>query len=278
MAIYRDGGDKRDKRNSFTSSAEMRHMLHVIRRFGSRVIVVSMNLSIIIPAYNEEKYLPGTLDAINAAVKDVDAEVIVVDNQSTDATNETAVVRGAKVVMELEHNIARVRNSGADAASGDVLVFIDADTTVRPGTFEKLVDAMSDEHCFGGSAAVEYEPINNRLVIAWFMLLWPFLGKLTKMRGGALQFCRAGIFRDLDGYDTTIYVGEDIDFHWRLDKLAVDRGGHTAFIEEPKVLTSSRRWNRMGLIRMLFFTHPVTVLLAWRVRSFWKDWYEDAIR
>ncbi len=234
-------------------------------------------LSIIIPAYNEEKYLAATLDAINEALA-IDGEVIVVDNLSTDSTRDIAVSRGAKVVTEHERNIGRVRNTGADVAAGDVLVFIDADTVVRPGVFEKIAGAMSDDRCLGGSGAVEYEPINNRLVVAWFMLLWPLLGNLTRMRGGALQFCRADVFRELGGYDTTIYVGEDIDFHWRLDRLARERESHTAFIEDPKVLTSSRRWNRMGLVRMLFFTHPITVLLAWRVRSFWKDWYDDVIR
>lgn len=238
-----------------------------------------MNLSIVIPAYNEEKYLPQTLDAMNAALSGIDgAEIIVVDNESTDSTLDIAITRGTKVVTELEHNIAKVRNTGAAAASGNVLVFIDADTIVRPGMFEKIVEAMADENCFGGSSAVEYEPIKGRIIVEWFMLLWPFLGNLTKMRGGALQFCRAEIFHELGGYDTSIYVGEDIDFHWRLDRLARDRGGRTAFIEDPKVLTSSRRWNRMGLIRMLFFTHPITLLLAWRLRSFWKDWYENAIR
>lgn len=237
-----------------------------------------MKLSIIIPAYNEEKYLPATLDAIDAAKSGLDAEVIVVDNRSTDATGDIASKRGAIVIHEHEHNIGKVRNTGAESASGDVLVFIDADSIVRPGIFEKIVEAMSDDRCFGGSGAVEYEPIESRLIIVWFMLLWPFLGKLTKMRGGALQFCRSDIFRELTGYDTTIYVGEDIDFHWRLDRLARKRNCHTSFIEDPKILTSSRRWNRMGLVRMLFLTHPITVLLAWRVRSFWKDWYEDTIR
>jgi len=236
-----------------------------------------VKLSIIIPAYNEENYLPATLEAIDAA-KTGNAEIIVVDNESTDSTRQTAEDRGATVVMETERNIGKVRNTGAGAATGDVLVFIDADSIVRPGTFEKIIDAMSDQSCLGGSAAVEYEPIESRLIIVWFMLLWPVLGKLTKMRGGALQFCRSDVFAELGGYDTTIYVGEDIDFHWRLDRLARERNGHTSFIEEPKVLTSSRRWNRMGLVRMLFFTHPITVLLAWRVRSFWKDWYEDTIR
>lgn len=236
-----------------------------------------MDLSIIIPAYNEENYLAATLDAITAALVG-DAEIIVVDNKSTDGTRDIALTRGARVVTETEHNIGKVRNTGAEAARGDVLVFIDADTLVRPGVFQRIAEAMSDERCLGGSSEAEYEPIENRTFVRWFMKLWPLLGKLTKIRGGALQFCRSDVFRELGGYDPTIYVGEDIDFHWRLDRLAQQRGGHTAFIDEPKVLTSSRRWNRMGLIRMLFFTHPITIFLAWRVRSFWKDWYDDLIR
>ncbi|MEO8041575.1 MAG: glycosyltransferase [Acidobacteriota bacterium] len=238
-----------------------------------------MKISIVIPAYNEEKYLPDTLAALTQALALVDdAEIIVVDNMSTDSTTEIAANCGANVVTESVRNIGYVRNTGANASTGDVIVFIDADSIVRPGVFEKIIAAMSDERCLGGSAAVEYEPIESRIVVIWFMLLWPFLGKLMKMRGGALQFCRAEIFRELGGYDTSIYVGEDIDFHWRLDKLAVKRACFTAFIEEPRVLTSSRRWNKMGLVRMMFFTHPITVLLAWRIRSFWKDWYEDVIR
>ena len=137
---------------------------------------------------------------------------------------------------------------------------------------------MADPKCFGGSVEVEYEGPYTRFWMSFFMKLWVVLGKFTKIRGGALQYCRRDIFTELGGYDETIYVGEDIDFHWRLDRLARRRGGHTSFIEEPRVITSSRRWNRMGLIRMLFFTHPITIFLAWRFKSFWKDWYERAIR
>ena len=236
-----------------------------------------MKLSIIIPAYNEENYLPATLDAINAALTD-DAEVIVVDNLSTDATRQIAEERCAIVITETERNIGKVRNTGAEAATGDVLVFIDADSIVRPGIFEKIVEAASDERCLGGSAAIEYEPIPHRTLIRWFIKLYPILGNWMKMRGGALQFCRPDVFRDLEGFDSTIYVGEDIDFGWRLDRLARDRHARTSFIEDPKVLTSSRRWNRMGVVRLLFFTHPFVVLTVWRVRSFWSDWYEDTIR
>lgn len=126
--------------------------------------------------------------------------------------------------------------------------------------FEKIVEAMADPRCIGGSVAVEYENEFRRVWVRWFMKLWPFLGKLLRIRQGALQFCRRDVFYELGAYDTTIYVGEDIDFHWRLDKLARRRGCFTAFIEEPKVVTSSRRWDKMGLVRMLLVTHPVYYL------------------
>src|SRR5215218_6815865 len=236
-----------------------------------------MKLSIIIPAYNEEIYLPATLDAIEAAITG-DVEIIVVDNESTDSTRALAVEHSATVVHENEHNIAKVRNTGAATAVGDVFVFIDADTIVRPDSLAKIREIMTNPLCVGGAAEVIYEPIEGRPLVQFFMKLWPVLGRLTRIRGGALQYCRAEIFRELDGYDPTIWVGEDIDFHWRLDKLAAERGRFTFLIDSPKVLTSSRRWQKMGFLRMIIFTHPVTIFLGWRVRSLWKDWYEDAVR
>ena len=93
-------------------------------------------ISVIIPAFNEERYLPATLQAVrNAALllqsRDaVSTEVIVVDNNSADATAKVARSLGARVVTELERNIARVRNCGAATAQGKVLVFLDADTHI----------------------------------------------------------------------------------------------------------------------------------------------------
>ena len=95
-----------------------------------------MSLSVIVPAFNEELYLPETLRNINKAISflegraKVDVEVIVVDNASTDRTPEIARSLGAKVVHESIHNIGRVRNIGAGIATGDVLIFVDADTLI----------------------------------------------------------------------------------------------------------------------------------------------------
>jgi glycosyltransferase involved in cell wall biosynthesis len=242
-------------------------------------VIFQRMLSVIVPAYNEEKLLPATLAAINDALSGIASpELIVVDNESTDDTRNIAITAKACIVDAIEHNISHVRNSGAAAAHGDALVFIDADTIVRRGIFEQIERAMAEAKCLGGSVAVEYEMPFRRSWMRFFMRLWVLLGRFTKMRQGALQYCRADVFRELDGYDEAIYVGEDIEFHWRLDKLAKKRGGYTAFITEPAVTTSSRRWDRMGLVRMLFFTHPVTIFLAWRKRSFWKDWYDRPIR
>ena len=235
-----------------------------------------MMLSVVVPAYNEAKYLPKSLAALKDTLRSMPHEIIVVDNESTDATRDVLANFGVRIVHESVHNIARVRNTGGQAADGEVIVFIDADTVVRPGVFEKIRESMENDKCVGGSVKVEYERA-RRAWVRFFMLSWLFWARFTRMRQGALQFCRRDVFRELGGYDDTIYVGEDIEFHWRLDKLARERGGFTAFIETPMVLTSSRRWDKMGL-RMLFIGHPVTIFLGWRARFLWKDWYENAIR
>jgi glycosyltransferase involved in cell wall biosynthesis len=241
-------------------------------------IVSGMRLSVIIPAYNEEKYLAATLEHITAALGSRhDSEVIVVDNESTDATREIAANHGATIVDESGHSIALVRNTGAAHATGDVVVFVDADTHVPPGLFEKIVEALSDERCVGGSVAVTYGdgmPVWTGRYVSFCV----FVARYTRMRHGATQFCRSDVFARLGGYDPTIYVGEDIEFHNRLDRFAKSTGSHTAFIETPPVITSPRRFAHFGLVKTMFYTHPVTVFLAWRIRSVWKSWYENAVR
>ena len=90
-----------------------------------------MHLSIVIPAWNEEKLLPATLQALHSACASFSAagiswEVIVCDNNSTDRTAEVARASGASVVFEPVNQISRARNTGAAAASGSWLLFLDA--------------------------------------------------------------------------------------------------------------------------------------------------------
>ena len=92
-----------------------------------------VKISIIVPAFNEEKLIVASLKEIKkacAAFSDEDwqTEVIVCDNNSSDRTGELSRAEGALVVFESVNQIARARNAGARAASGDWLVFVDADS------------------------------------------------------------------------------------------------------------------------------------------------------
>lgn len=94
---------------------------------------MATDYSIIVPAYNEEDCLPGTLAYLGramAGVPDAAGEVVVVDNASTDRTAAIASRWGARVVFEPHRQIARARNAGAAAARGGRLIFVDADTHV----------------------------------------------------------------------------------------------------------------------------------------------------
>lgn len=237
-----------------------------------------MELSIIIPAYNEEKYIGVTLEHIVAALSGLNriSEIVVVDNESTDKTAEIARQFGGSVIRETVHVISRVRNAGAEASNGDVLIFVDADTRVSPELFAKIVDVMGDEKCFGGAVSVEFEEC-RRWWIKYYLLGWKFWEFFFNTKQGAAQFCRRKVFDAVNGYDEKVFVGEDVEFYWRLSKYARKNGGNLSFITEPKVRTSSRRFDKMKAWRIVLVTNPIFVRLNWR-RAGWKDWYENTIR
>lgn len=238
-----------------------------------------MKISVIIPAYNEEKYLPETLVHLGMATTLLSgpSEIVVVDNNSKDEMKRIAESFGAKVFQELERNIGKVRNTGAENSAGDVLVFLDADTLVPETLLARITTAMEDEKCFGGAVAVEYEGIKRRLVRI-YLLGWKFWGTFFNMKQGAAQFCRKAVFDELRGYDATVFVGEDVEFYWRLSRFAKKNRGYLLFIEDQKVTTSGRRFEKMSQWKTLLLTNPVFIYLAWRKRAFWKDWYDKAVR
>jgi glycosyltransferase involved in cell wall biosynthesis len=238
-----------------------------------------MKISIVIPAYNEEKCLPVTLEKIGAtlAATGCDSEVIVVDNQSTDETARIAESFGAKVFTETEHNIARVRNTGAKNSTGDILVFVDADTLVPETLFQVIADQMKNEKCFGGAVAVDFEPFERKWMKYYLRggELWQIV---FNWKLGATQFCRKSVFHEIDGYDETIFMSEDVQFYRQLTKYAKQKDAHLFFVEEPRVVTSARRFDKMSLWKTLLLTNPMFFILTSRKKWFWKDWYEKAVR
>src|SRR6266581_4097605 len=111
-----------------------------------------MRISIIVPAFNEERLIGETLGAVNAAAvafgrRGWEMEVIVCDNNSTDATAKLARASGARVVFEPVNQIGRARNSGAAAATGDWLIFVDADSKPSAELFSDVEGEIERGDC-----------------------------------------------------------------------------------------------------------------------------------
>jgi Glycosyltransferases, probably involved in cell wall biogenesis len=239
-------------------------------------------ISVIIPAFNEENYLGQTLARLDRAraflrkEERISVETIVVDNNSSDSTAETARDFGATVVAETERNIAKVRNTGARFASGDILVFVDADTIVPDDSLRRIVEVMTKPTCFGGAIDTIYRPA--KLTVKIYLQFWGLIGKLAGMTQGATQFCRKDIFSALNGYDETLLMGEDVDFYWRMKKIAKRQNGSISFIDDVQVVPSSRRFDQWGLWRTLIWTNPLYVLMFRRKKVVWRGWYQEVPR
>ena len=239
-----------------------------------------MRFSVIIPAYNEEHYLEATVATILAAERHLERirpsdsiEVIVVDNDSEDRTGELAARLGCRVIAEQVHNIGRVRNTGAREADGDVLIFIDADTLVPQNTFELIAERMDGPNCIGGAVDVDHKPA--KLLIRVYLFLWRFIAKLTGMAQGASQFWRRAEFLKVGGYDEGIFMGEDVEFYWKMKRHARQSSNHVALIDEVRVVPSARKFDQWSILRTFVKTNPIYILLYRRTKSAWAGWYED---
>lgn len=242
----------------------------------------SVNITVVIPAFNEEAYLAATLDSLETAAAklrshtDARIDTIVVDNNSTDSTASIAQRKGAKVIHEPTQGISKARNTGACYADGDVLVFIDADVIVPPTLLEEIYVAMSDPACIGGGVDVNYQP--KRTFIRLYLRAWRVLSHFFEMVQGATQFCRTSVFEQVGGYDETAWIGEDVDFYWGLKRLSKKTKGSVRLVRNPQVQPSSRRFDRWPVWKTLIWTNPLFITLFRRKKAVWSDWYSRPVR
>ena len=151
-----------------------------------------MKFSIIIPAYNEERYLPRLLESIDTARSNYSGgrdavEVIVADNCSTDRTAQVAANHGARVVPVAKRRIAAARNGGARAAVGEILCFIDADSALHPQTFNAIDQTMKTNSYIWGVTGAVLERKSFALLTTYCLMMPMVL--LTGLDIG-LSFCR----------------------------------------------------------------------------------------
>lgn len=207
-----------------------------------------MRFSLVVPAYNEARYLPRLLDSVDAARSRhrggrSAVEVIVADNASTDDTGGLAAGRGCRVVRVEKRSIAAARNGGATAAAGEILCFVDADMRLHPATFDRIDDVLAGGRVVAGATGVRPEHWSLGFAATWALLI-PLV-VATRMDTGVV-FCRRADFETIGGYDETLLFAEDVDLLLRLRRLGRTRGQRLTRMRGAKAIASVRKFDEHG--------------------------------
>jgi len=205
-----------------------------------------MRVSVIIPTFNEEKNIRATLEALKSIAP---YEVVVADGGSTDRTREICQSL-ATTVLSSAPGRGRQMNEAARRASGDVLLFLHADTRLPPTALDDVRTVLGDPHYVGGRFDVELD--NDRWMLRVVGRLISLRSRLTKVAtGDQAIFVRREVFERIGGYPD-IPLMEDVAL-----SRALKRAGRVACLRS-RVITSARRWQMEGLWR--------TILKMWTLK------------
>ena len=215
-----------------------------------------MNISVIIPAFNEEQLVGETLRQVELALaaftrRGWSTEIIVCDNNSTDGTAALAAAAGAKVVFEPINQIARARNRGAAAATGDWLVFIDADSHPSAGLFADVAEQIETGRCLAGGCTIRlagHYPLGNLVT-----RLWNAVSRTGRLLAGSFIFCETAAFRQVGGFSNELFAGEELDLSRRLKQLARAGKRRIVILHRHPLVTSARKMHLYTLREHLRF-------------------------
>ncbi len=203
-----------------------------------------MKISVVVPAYNEERLLAQTLAQINHSrvaftTARCDSELIVCDNNSTDRTADIARAAGAIVVAEPVNQIGRARNRGAAAATGDWLLFIDADSQPSPELFTDVAETIRSGRCVAGGCVIRLD--GNHRAAQFLTRGWNWISRKRRLLAGSFIFVETAAFRKLDGFSNEFFTGEELDLSQRLKALARKTGREIVILHRHPLLTSDRK-------------------------------------
>jgi glycosyltransferase involved in cell wall biosynthesis len=219
-----------------------------------------VKISIVVPAFNEERLLGASLAQIKLAAgafsqRGWDFELIVCDNNSTDRTAEIARAAGATVVFEPINQIARARNCGAAAATGDWLIFVDADSHPSAALFADVAEQIQSGKYFAGGVTVR---LDERLFVAGCITrLWNCASRSFKLLAGSFIFVETATFRKVGGFSHELFVAEELELSQRLKKLARGQGRGIVILHRSPLVTSARKMRLYTLREHLRFLAKV---------------------
>lgn len=209
-------------------------------------------VSVVIPAYNEEKYLPGCLESLRKQEFDMNkVEIIVVDNNSTDGTAKVAGKYGVRLLRESRKGIGFARNAGFKAANAEIIATTDADT-ILPTNWVKIIseEFKKDKKCvciFGPSyyhdASRMMKHVSKMLSLVTRSIM-DLLGE--PVLPGYNYACIKSAFLKTGGFNIDLNVCVDLDMG-----LKLKRTGRVKFVKNMWAFPSARRLHRIGVKNFL---------------------------
>ena len=199
-------------------------------------------ISVVVPAYNEEKYIGECLLALKNQTYPKDRyEVIVVDNNSTDNTAAIAKEFGVRIVGCQVQGVAAARVAGSEACDKDIIAQTDADSAPRADWLEKIANHFTKDHnligCTGAAYLRGVNPIFSKASFSIFNTFQRFNFLISKPTFSGFNFAvRRQSYKEVGGIDPNIVSAEDVDLSFRLKKA-----GKIEFFSDCVVYTSARR-------------------------------------
>ena len=220
-----------------------------------------MRISVVIPALNEAENILSCLDSVKN--QDCAFEVIVVDGGSRDGTVDLA--RAQARVIRSEKGRAVQMNSGAHLCTGEVLLFLHADSQLPPDALVHVERVLANPRIVGGTFTLRFD---SRKILLWFITFFTRFKFRYFHYGDQGIFVRRSVFEQLKGFEE-IPLMEDVDFLRRLSKT-----GQLALLRQS-VTTSARRFLEHGILRQqLLNTILVISYILGAKPEILKNWYE----
>jgi glycosyltransferase involved in cell wall biosynthesis len=233
-----------------------------------------MQFSIVIPARNEEKHLQKCLDSIYDSINltKLDYEIVVVINRCSDKTEEIAKSNHCIIVHSDKKNLSAIRNAGADAASGKILVTIDADSRVSKNMFSNIYKVISTKRYIGGGVMIFPERLSLGIFLTGLSLvpitIW------HRILGG-LFFVLLKDFREIGGFNEEYFSAEDIEFAKRLKSHGKNKNKKFSLLFSSYIITSCRKFDHFGDWYFLInYKEMLSLFKGNNIKSADKIWYE----
>jgi rSAM/selenodomain-associated transferase 2 len=218
------------------------------------IVPVKCRFSIIIPVLHESEKINNLLEAVGQLKTDESFEIIVVDGSPTQDTLHVISDTNVKKYT-CQQGRGRQMNKGAAHASGDILVFLHADTFLPLNAFSLIQTALENDHYVGGAFTLQIQPQTTffRMIAAYSTLR----SQITRAPyGDQVIFLRKTYFDAIGGYQD-IPLMEDVELMRRIKK----KKGQIIILQHP-VITSARRWDQEGVFYTLLRDN-IIIFLYW---------------